>query len=171
VQPNEGKFLSPRAIRELLAALNEANNLQGKFIAPTMGQISNWAANWRGELRNNSGVLLYSRLQDDLKTKVWEKIDDLIDNNKAYQKELEAAFALDHPAAKNDLSRALQSVIEGIKRLPPNSPPETDDLVEPQFRELNKQATLAWEWDTISTRRIQQMLESLNSRGIIAYDK
>jgi hypothetical protein len=171
VQLSADKPLSPRAVRELLGALNEANSLQGKFISPTIGQINSWAANWKGVIRNNNGVLLYSRLQDELKTQVWDKIDTLIENNKTYQTELEAAFALDHRAAKNDVSRALQAVIEAIKRLPPNSPPEADDLLEPQFRELLKQSNIGWEWVSLSNKRIQQMLENINSRGIVAYDK
>jgi hypothetical protein len=98
--PEAPKTLSPKVVRELLEALSEAKALHSKFVDPTIGQIDSWAANWRGVLRNNNGAQLYSRLRNELKTQVWEKIDSLIDQNKNYQKELEWVLALDHPAAK-----------------------------------------------------------------------
>jgi hypothetical protein len=167
--PEVPKTLSPKFVRELLEALSEAKTLHNKFVDPTMGQIDSWAANWRGVLRNNNGAQLYSRLRDELKTQVWEKIDSLIDQNKDYQKELEWVFALDHPAAKNELSRALQTVVEAIQRLPPNAPPALDDLLEPQFKELIKQSNLGWDWVTRANQRLNKMTEDVNTRGIVEY--
>ena len=168
-QSQPPKPLSPKALRELLDALDEAKAIQGKFVAPTMGQIDSWAVNWRGVLRNSNGVQLYSRLREELKTLVWEKIDGLIERHKQYESELEGVFALDHPAAKNDLSRALQAVIEGIQRLPPNSPPELDELLEPQFKELIKQSNLGWAWVTEVSQRLNKMADNVSTRGVAEY--
>jgi hypothetical protein len=168
-QSQPSKPLSPKALRELLDALNEAKTIQSKFVAPTMGQIDSWAVNWRGVLRNYNGVELYSRLREELKTLVWEKIDGLIERHKQYESELQVVFALDHPVAKNDLSRALQGVIEAIQRLPPNSPPEMDELLEPQFKELIKQSNLGWAWVTEVSQRLDKMTENVSTRGVAEY--
>jgi hypothetical protein len=163
--------LPPRDVRELLDALREAQDLDDKHIKTVVYGIENWAANWRGVIRNGNAVITYTMLRDTLKTDVWDRIDSFIDRHQRHQSVLQEAFALDHVAAKNEVSRALQSVVEAAQRLPRNSPPEMDDLLSPQFKELSKQSALLYQWLLEFRRRTSEMIENLNSRGVATYAK
>jgi hypothetical protein len=168
--PTSPPPLSPRAIRELLEALNESRTIFDKNIRPTIDAISSWAANSKGPLRNGNADILYADLKEKLKTQVWQKVDGLIEKYKNYEPQLQAAFVLDHEVAKNELSRTLQTVIDAVQRLPKNAPPEMDDLVEPQITALMKQSVLAWQWSTKVNSRISEMTANLNTRGTAEYE-
>jgi hypothetical protein len=164
-------LLMPRDVQRLLEALGEAQYLSEKSITPALGAIDSWAVNWRGLLRNGNGEVVYVTGRDTLKRDVWDKIDALLAKYPAYQTQLQAAFALEIPAAKNELSRALEDAIDTVKKYPKNAPPDMDDLMEPRFKELIKQSNLAWNWWAEARQRITEMTANLKSKGTAEYAK
>lgn len=163
--------LSPRDVKKILDALSEINKDGETKIWPAINEISSWAANWRGVLRNQNAVQLYTRYRDALKTDVWDTIDAFLSRHQQFNATLQSALALDYPAAQNELDKSLLDCITALGKLPPNSPPEMDDLVEPQFKELIKQSEIAYEWELEAKRRIAEMQNNLKTKGVAEYAK
>jgi hypothetical protein len=163
--------LLPRDVQKLLEALGEAAYLSEKSITPTLGAIDSWAANWRGLLRNGNGEVVYVTGRDSLQREVWDKIDALLAKYPTYQTQLQGALALEIPAAKNELSRALEDAIITVKKYPKNTPPDMDELMEPRFKELIKQSNLAWSWWSEARQRITEMTANLKNKGAAEYAK
>lgn len=164
---SERERIAPRDIQRILGALDEIETVADKDIWPTINSASSWAVNWRGVVRNqsNGGIQLYTQIRDDLKVKVWEQIDAILAKYPKYDSTLQEALALDYPPATNDLSKALQGCIDAIGRLPHNFPPSMDDLLEPQFKELIKQANLASDWEMEAKRRLIAIKKNLKDNG------
>jgi hypothetical protein len=165
------KPLPPRDVQKLLEALDELYSVGEANMWPVVSSINSWSVNWRGVLRNSNAEQMFSKLRDDLRSQVPDRIDTLLAKYPKYDATLQVALALDFPAAKNELSKALQEVVDGVKKLPKNAPPETDDLVAPQFKELTKQSELAVEWWAEARRRISEMQTSLKNGGTAEYAK
>jgi hypothetical protein len=163
--------LLPRDVQVLLEALGEASDLGEKSIGPTLGAIGSWAVNWKGLLRNGNGEVVFTTARDSLKREVWDKIDVLLAKYPKYQIQLQGAFALEIPAAKNELSKELQDTIIAVKKYPKNAPPDMDDLMEPRFKGLKEQSELAWNWWTEARQRIAEMTNNLKTRGVAEYAK
>jgi hypothetical protein len=169
--PDASRRLLPRDVQRLLEALGEATDLGENSISPTLGAIQSWAANWKGVIRNGNGEAVYVTGRDSLKRDVWDKIDTLLAKFPTYQMQLQTAFALEIPAAKNELSKSLDDAINTVKKYPKNAPPDMDDLLEPRFRELIKQSNLAWNWWSEARQRIREMTANLKDRGVAEFSR
>ncbi len=170
--PAPSSVLSPRDVRELLDALADAHVLDEKSIAPVIYAISTLSVNWQGALRNGNLAQQLTELREKLQTDVWGKIDDFVyEKNKRHEAEMQTAFALDHIAAKGELARTLQTTIQAVQRLPRNAPPEMDELVAPQFKELARQANIAYEWLLEVRTRIAAMTDNLNKSRVTGYER
>jgi hypothetical protein len=167
----ESKPLSPRDVQKVLEALDEISKYGEAIMWPTINNLTMWAVNWRGLVRNSNAAQLFTTSRDDLKHEVWERIDGLLSKHSKYDSILQSALALDHPTAKNETANALQACIEAMGKLPQNYPPAMDDLLEPQFKELIKQSGLLYQWEVEARRRITEMQENLKSKGVADYAK
>jgi hypothetical protein len=164
-----------RDIRELLDALADANELVEKKFSQTIYAITNATANWRGAIPNR-GVQGFA---DDLKTmreglqeNVWRPLNHFVyETHSGYKDQLRAALALDHEAAKGELTRSLQVAIDAVERLPDNPSQKTMELVAPQFAEAYKQAELLYNWLSEARARISGMRDNLRTRGRTGYEK
>ena len=86
-------------------------------------------------------------LQKRLKSNVWDTIDKFVyQDHVRHEEQMRTEFALDHEAAKGELTRTLQVTIDAVNRLPDNPSRETALLVAPQFTELAKQSDIAYQW-------------------------
>jgi hypothetical protein len=84
---------------------------------------------------------------------------------------MQTMFVLDHEAAKNELSRSLQTAIQAIQRLPRDAPTEMEELVARDFKELINQSRLTYQWLVEVRTRIDLMTKNLNTKGVTGFEK
>ncbi|MCW5692205.1 MAG: hypothetical protein KIT48_07560 [Pseudolabrys sp.] len=165
--PSDEQRLSPRAVRELLDAMKEAQSMYDEKLLPTISGIAVFSVNWRGEMRNSPAAVA-ARLEQfgtSLQKDVWAAVDVFINHRKEYRSTLENVFVLDNEAAKNGLGRKISDVTAAVKRFPKESPPEMDELLVRDFKELADQADIAYQWLLEIRKRIPAVKENLEKRG------
>jgi hypothetical protein len=95
----------------------------------------------------------------------------LIYDKHRVKEQMQFALALDHEAARGEISRALRNAIEALEKLPENPSEATRDLVEPQFAEAYRQAETTYNWITVARTRIGQMTQNLRTKGVTGFEK
>lgn len=164
---------SERDIRELLDGLADAHDLIEKRIFPITYKITEATANWAGRIPNQ-GVKGFAQalreMNATLPEEVWKPIDALLDKYSRVKQQLRVALALDHEAARGEISRALKIAIEALEKLPENPSETTRDLVKPQFAEAYRQGEITYQWITIARARIAEMTQNVRTKGITGYD-
>jgi hypothetical protein len=164
-----------RDIRELLDALADANDLVEKTFSPVIYPIVSMAGNWRGTIPN-VGVQTFAAnlkvMREVLQEQVWRRLSQFVyETHAGYKDQLRAALALDHEAARGELTRSLQVAIDAVERLPDNPTPKTMELVAPQLAEAYKQGELLSNWLSEARSRISAMRENLRTKGRTGYEK
>lgn len=174
VTPPEAQY-TERDVRELLDALTEAHELLEKTIAPAFFGLESAVLNHQGFLRNgaNNFVRSLTEYRQTIQETVWPRVNDFVyTKHSRYKDEMRFALALDEEAAKGEVTRKLDTAIDAVKRLPPDSTPETDKLVEPQLKAVaNEIQPNVYSWLGKARRRIEDMTKSLRQTGTLGLVK
>jgi hypothetical protein len=164
---------SERDIRELLDGLADAHDLVEKHIFPATHRITEAAANWQGYIPNR-GVAGFAKSLEEMNAalpdEVWKPIDALLEKYGRVKDQLRFALALDHEAARGEISRSLRNAIDALQKLPDSPSEATRELVKPQFSEAYRQGEIAYNWVTVARTRIASMTQNLRTRGVTGYE-
>ncbi|MEH2505609.1 hypothetical protein V1290_004420 [Bradyrhizobium sp. AZCC 1578] len=164
---------SERDIRELLDGLAEAHDLVEKRVFPATHKITEATANWHGRIPNHGPAGFARALREmnaALPDELWKPIDALLEKYSRVTEQLRFALALDHEAARGEISRALKNAIDALEKLPENPSETTRDLVRPQFAEAYRQGEITFNWITVARTRIAQMTQNLRTKGVTGFE-
>lgn len=160
-----------RDVRELLDALTEAHELLEKTIAPAFFGLESAVLNYQGFLRNgaNNFARSLTEYRTTIQETVWPRVNDFVyTKHSRYKDEMRFALALEEEAAKGEVTRKLDTAIDAVKRLPQNSTPEMDKLVEPQLKAVASEIQPnVYRWLGKARGRIDEMTKSLRQTGTL----
>jgi hypothetical protein len=136
-------------------------------------KITDAAANWQGRIPNQGVRGFATALKEmgaALPEEVWKPIDELLEKYSRVKDQLRMALALDHEAARGEISRALRNAIEALEKLPENPSESTRELVKPQFAEAYKQGEITYNWVTVARTRIATMTQNVRTKGVTGFE-
>jgi hypothetical protein len=156
-----------RDIRELLDALSDADDLVSKF-----GLIN--PEYFLTQLGRKVTLQALNDSKDLLQKIVWPSINDFVyKEHNRYEAQMRIALALDQEAAKGELTRSLQSLIEKIE-LFPDDPDKIDvravGLVLPYYEKAKEHTQSFWNWLTLAQERTRAMQKNLREKGVTGFE-
>jgi hypothetical protein len=112
--------------------------------------------------------------KDLLQKIVWPSINDFVyKEHNRYEAQMRIALALDQEAAKGELTRSLQSLIEKIE-LFPDDPDKIDvravGLVLPYYEKAKEHTQSFWNWLTLAQERTRAMQKNLREKGVTGFE-
>ena len=133
----------------MLDALDEAQELVEKKLIPAYNPI-------QGRLINSHYLLpqegraktieYLTQARDRLQTDIWPAINDFVyQKYSAYRDQMRIALALDQEAAKGELTRSIQHIIDVLNKFPdtPDKWPDKQvEVVDPDFKSAEQQGNL-----------------------------
>jgi hypothetical protein len=164
-----------RDIRELSDAFADAQQLVEKQFLPLSIEIETIVANWHGYIPNQ-GVAGYARtlqgLRERLQTDLWKPLNEFVyEKNPHYTDLMRTAFLLDDEAAKGELTRSLQTLIEAVQRLPDNPSEKTKELIVPQIQETSRRSNIVYNWIVRIKNRVASIRTNLRTQGVTGFEK
>ncbi len=166
-----------RDIREMLDALGEAHDLVEKKLMPLWAPIQNRLINpvyFLTQLGLKQTIAGLSDSKNTLQEKVWPPINNFVyQEHRGYEDQMRIALALDQGAARGELTRAIQVIIDRLQMLqenPDKIEPKTVGLVQPEYEKASQQSQQFWQWLVMAQSRIKEMENNLRDKGVTGYE-